>query len=66
MCKCGKEAETVLNYIFRCNLSSCPRKYFLNDVCAMDFTSKNYPEDKLSSTLFCGSENFNNGTISKK
>lgn len=62
MCKCGKEAETILN-LLRCNLSSFPRKYFLNDICAMDFASKNYPEDKLSSTLMCGSESFNNGTI---
>ena len=33
-----------------------------NDICAINLSRRNYPEDKFFSTYLCGSEHFNNDT----
>ena len=59
-CKCGKEAETTLPYLLRCNLHTFYRAKLLNDIYAIDSSIKNYLEEKLSNTLLHGSLDFNN------
>lgn len=60
MSKCGKEAETTLHYLLRCNLYTFYRAELLNDVYVFHSSIKNYPEGKLLNTLLYGSLEFNN------
>ena len=60
MYKCCKEVETTLHYLLRCNLYTFYRTELLNDIYAIDWSIKNYPEGKLSNTLLYGPLDFNN------
>ena len=60
MCKCGKEPETTLHYLLRCNIHSSHRTELLNDICAINSSISDFPENKLLNTLLYGSEDFNN------
>ena len=58
MCSCGKEPETTLHYLLRCDLYSIYRLELLNDVCALNGSLKNSSEEKLLKILLYGAENF--------
>ena len=58
MCSCGKEHETTLNYLLRCDLYSICRLELLNDVCALNGSLKNSSEEKLLKILLYGAEDF--------
>ena len=65
MCKCGKEPETKLHYLLRCNIHSSHRIELLNDICAINSSISDFPENKLLNTLLYGFEDFNNDTNQK-
>ena len=65
MCKCGKEPETTFHYLLRCNIHSSHRTELLNDICAINSSISDFPENKLLNTLLYGSEDFNNDTNQK-
>ena len=65
MCKCGKEPETTLHYLLRCNINSSHRTELLNDICAINSSISVFPENKLLNTLLHGSEDFNNDANQK-
>ena len=58
MCSCGKEPETILHYLLRCDLYSIYRLELLNDVCALNGSLKNSSEEKLLKILLYGAEDF--------
>ena len=58
MCSCGKEPETTLDYLLRCDLYSIYRLELLNDICALNESLKNSSEEKLLKILLYGAENF--------
>ena len=58
MCSCGKEPETTLHYLLRCDLYSIYRLELLNDVCALNGSLKNSSEEKLLKILLYGAEDF--------
>ena len=45
MCSCGKEPETTLHYLLRCDLYSIYRLELLNDICALNGSLENSSED---------------------
>ena len=65
ICKYGEEPETTLHYLLRCNIHSSHRTELLNDICAINSSISDFPENKLLNTLLCGSEDFNNDTNQK-
>ena len=65
MCKCGKEPETTLHYLLRCTIHSSHRTELLNDICAINSSISDFPENKLLNTLLYGSEDFNNDANQK-
>ena len=58
MCSCGKEPETTLQYLLRCNLYSIYWLELLNDVCAFNKFLKNLLEENLLTVLLYGVEDF--------
>ena len=58
MCSCGKEPETTLYYLLRCDLHSVYRLELLNDVCALNGSLKNSSKEKLLKILLYGAEDF--------
>ena len=67
MCKCGKEPETTLHYLALscCNIHSAHRTELLNEICTINSSISDFPENKLLNTLLYGSEDFNNDTNQK-
>ena len=47
MCSCGKEPETTLHYLLRCDHYSIYRLELLNDICALNGSLENSSEEKL-------------------
>ena len=47
MCSCGKEPETTLHYLLRCDLYSIYRLELLNNISALNESLKNSSEEKL-------------------
>ena len=60
MCKWGKEAEKTLHHLLRYNSYKFYRKEPLNDIYAIDSSTKTYPEGKLLNNLLYVSLGFNN------
>ena len=58
MCSCGKEPETTLHYLLRCDLYSIYRLELLNDICALNGSLENSSEEKLLKILHYGAEDF--------
>ena len=58
MCSCGKEPETTIHYLLRCDLSSIYRLELLNDICALNEYLKNFSEENLLKILLYGVEDF--------
>ena len=58
MCSCGKEPETTLHYVLRCDVYSIYRLEVLNDICALNKSLKNLSEEKLLKILLYGAEDF--------
>ena len=59
MCSCGKEPETTLHYLLRCDFYSIYRLELLNDICALNHSLKNISEENLLKVLLYGAEEFN-------
>ena len=59
MSACGREPETILDYLLRCNLYSTQRLELLNNECILNPSLKNYSNEKLLNILLYGSEDFN-------
>ena len=57
-CFCGKEPETTLHYLLRCNIYSIYRLQLLNSTCALDGSLKNWSEEKILKILLYGAEDF--------
>ena len=55
ICSCGKEPETTLHYLLRCDFYSI---YRLNDICALNHSLKNTSEENLLKVLLYGAEEF--------
>ena len=51
MCSCGKEPETTLHYLLRCDFHSIYRLELLNDICALNHSLKNISEKYLLKVL---------------
>ena len=58
MCSWGKEPETTLHYLLRCDLYSIYRIELLIDICALNESLKNSSEEKLLKILLYGAEDF--------
>ena len=58
MCSCGKEPETTLHYVLRCDVYSIYWLEVLNDICALNKSLKNLSEEKLLKILLYGAEDF--------
>ena len=58
MCSCGKEPETTLHYLLRCDFYSIYRLELLNDICALNHSLKNISEENLLKVLLYGAEEF--------
>ena len=58
MCFCGKEPETTLHYLLRCNLYSLYQLELLNDIYTLNRSLKNSSEEKVLKTLLYGAEDF--------
>ena len=58
MCSCGKEPETTLDYLLRCDFYSVYRLELLNDICALNHFLKNISEENLFKILLYGAEEF--------
>ena len=58
MCSCGKEPETTLHYLLRCNFYSIYRLELLNDICALNHLLKNISEENLLKVLLYGAKEF--------
>ena len=58
MCSCGKEPETTLHYLLRCDFYSIYRLELLNDICALNHSLKNISEENLLKVLLYGVEEF--------
>ena len=59
MCNCGLEPKITLYYLLRGNLYSTQRLEFLNNVCILNPSIKNYSDEKLLNILLYGLEDFN-------
>ena len=49
---CGREPETTLPYLLRCNLYSTQRLELLNNVCIPNPSQKYYSNEKLLNILY--------------
>ena len=58
MCLCGKEPETTLHFLLRCDFYSIYRLELLNDICALNHSLKNTSEENLVKVLLYGTEEF--------
>ena len=58
MCSCGKEPETTIHYLLRCDFYSIYRLELLNDICALNGSLENSSEEKLLKILLYGAEDF--------
>ena len=58
MCSCGKEPETTLHYLLRCDFYSIYRLELLNDICALNHSLKNNSEKDLLKVLLYEEEEF--------
>ena len=58
MCSCGKEPETTLHYLLRCDFYSIYRLELLNDICALNHSLKNNSEENLLKVLLYEAEEF--------
>ena len=58
MCSCSKEPETSLLYLLRYDLYSIYQLKLLNDVCDLNRSLKNSPEEKLLKILLYRVEDF--------
>ena len=47
MCSCGKEPETTLHYLLRCDLYSIYRLELLNDIYALNRSLENSSDEKV-------------------
>ena len=65
MCYCGKEPETTLHYLLRCDLYSIYRLELFNDICALNESLKNFSEENLLKILLYGAEDFTSQMKSK-
>ena len=65
MCSCGKETETTLHYLLRCDIYSIYRLELLNGICALNESLKNSSEEKLLKILLYGAEDFTSQTNSE-
>ena len=65
MCSCGKEPETTLHYLLRCDLYSIYLLELLNDVCVLNGSLKNSSEEKPLKILLDGAEDFTSQLNSK-
>ena len=52
MCTCGREPETTLLYLLRCNLYSTQRLEPLNNVCIPNPSQEYYSNEKLLNILY--------------
>ena len=52
MCSCGKEPETTLHYLLRCDLYLIYRLKLLNDIYTLNGSLKNLSEEKLLKIYF--------------
>ena len=57
-CVRGKEPETTLHYLLRCDFYSIYRLELLNDICALNHSLKNISEENLLKVLLYGAEEF--------
>ena len=58
MCLFGKEPETTLHYLMRCDFYSIYRLELLNDICALNHSLKNILEEKILKVLAYVQKNF--------
>ena len=58
MCSYGKEPETTIQYLLRCDLYLIYRLEPLNDVCALNGSLNNSSQEKLLKILLYGAEDF--------
>ena len=58
MCTSGRQSETTLHYLLRCNLYFTQRLELLNNVCILNSPVKHYSNEKLLNILLYGSEDF--------
>ena len=58
MCSCGKEPETTLHYLLRCDLCSICWLELLNDICTLNGSLENSSEEKRLKLLLYGAEDF--------
>ena len=56
ICSWGKEPETTLHYLPRCNFYSIYRLELLNDICALNHSLKNISEENLLKMLLYGAK----------
>ena len=52
MSSCGKEPETTLHYLLRCDFYSIYRLELLNDICAFKRSLKNISEEKVHNKIY--------------
>ena len=58
MCSCGKEPETTLHYLLRCDFYSIYRLELLNDICALNCSLKKISGEKLLALILYEAEEF--------
>ena len=66
MCSCGKETETTLHYLLRCDIYSIYRLELLNGICALNESLKNSLEEKLLKILLHFPDEFWNFKVYNK
>ena len=66
MCSCGKETETTLHYLLRCDIYSIYRLELLNGICALNESLKNSSEEKLLKILLHFPDEFWNFKVYNK
>ena len=57
-CSCGKEPETTVHYLLRCDLNSIYGLELLNDICALNHSLKNILDKNLLKYYFMEQKNF--------
>ena len=58
LCSCDKKPETTLHYLLHCDFYSIYRLEFLNYICALNKSFKNFSEEHLLKVLLYGAEDF--------
>ena len=58
MRSCGKEPETTLHYLLRCDFYSIYRLELLNDICALNYSLKKISGEKLLALILYEAEEF--------